>query len=73
MKETILTSIEKQAAKLSLQDHIELIEKLTHQLKGKSCNINNKADWQNLYGLGKGIWDNEEAQNHVNRLREDRI
>lgn len=73
MKVSILTSIEKQAAKLSLQDHIELMEKLTQQLKGKSINLNNKNDWKSLYGLGKGIWDNEDAQDHVNKLREDRI
>jgi len=73
MKESILISIEKQAAKLSLQEHIELIDKLTHQLKGKSINLNNKTDWKSLYGLGKGIWGNEDAQDHVNQLREDRV
>jgi hypothetical protein len=73
VKESILTSIEKQAAKLSLQDHIELIEKLTQQLKGKSINLSHENDWANLYGLGKGVWGNEDAQDHVNKLREDRV
>lgn len=73
MKQSILTSIEKQAEKLTIQDHIELIEKLTRQLKGKSINLHSKNDWKSLYGLGKGLWNNEDAQDHVNKLREDRI
>ena len=73
MDDSTLTSIEKQVKKLSLQDHIELIQKLMKQLKGKSININNKNNWKELYGLGKGLWDNEDAQEHVNKLREERI
>jgi hypothetical protein len=73
MKESILMSIEKQAVKLSIQDHIKLIEKLTKQLKSKSINLNTKNDWNDLYGLGKGLWNDEDAQDHVDALREDRI
>jgi len=29
--------------------------------------------WEALYGLGKGLWKKEDAQEYVNRLREDRI
>lgn len=29
-------------------------------------------DWNKLYGLGKGLWKGEDAQEHVNRLRKDR-
>lgn len=72
MKESILKIIEQQAADLSLHEHIELIEKLTHQLKEKSIHLNRKLDWKDLYGLGKGIWSEEDAQDYVNRLREDR-
>ncbi len=32
-----------------------------------------ELDWNKLYGLGKGLWNGEEAQEYVNRLREDRI
>ena len=73
MKVSILESIEKQAAKLSLQEHIELIEKLTHQLREKSTPLAQQLDWKDLYGLGKGLWGDEDAQNHIHRLREDRI
>lgn len=73
MNKSILKKIEQQAASLSLREHIELIEKLTHQLKEKSIHLNQKLDWKDLYGLGKGIWAEEDAQEYVNRLREDRI
>lgn len=29
--------------------------------------------WTKLYGLGKGIWNGEDAQAYVDRLREDRV
>lgn len=35
--------------------------------------IKKELDWNNLYGLGKGLWKGEDAQEYVNRLREDRI
>jgi hypothetical protein len=73
MKDSILESIEKQVAKLSLREHIELIDKLMHQLKEKTINSNQQLDWKDLYGLGKGLWGDEDVQDHVHRLREDRI
>ncbi len=30
-----------------------------------------RLNWETLYGSGKGLWD-EDAQNHVDGLREDR-
>jgi len=32
----------------------------------------NKLDWAALYGLGKGLWE-EDAQEYVDHLREDRM
>ena len=29
-------------------------------------------DWKPLYGLGKDLWKDEDAQEYVNQLREDR-
>lgn len=31
-----------------------------------------KLDWKELYGLGKGLWKTEDAQEFVNCLREER-
>ena len=30
------------------------------------------ASWNELYGLGKGVWDGQDAQEYVNEMREDR-
>jgi len=73
MKEAISKIIEQQVSKLSLREHIELIETLAHKLKEKSIDLNEKIDWKDLYGLGKGLWGKEDAQEYTNRLREDRI
>jgi hypothetical protein len=72
VQENLIEIIEKQAAKLSLHEHIKLMEALTHQLREKSLSAQQKLEWEELYGLGKGLWDNEDAQDYVNRLREDR-
>ncbi|MBT8363888.1 MAG: hypothetical protein KJP23_04225 [Deltaproteobacteria bacterium] len=72
MQEDSIITIEKQAAKLSLHEHIKLVEALTHQLREKSLSAQQKLEWDELYGLGKGLWNNEDAQNYVNRLREER-
>jgi hypothetical protein len=29
-------------------------------------------DWNELYGLGKGLWENKDAQQYINKLRKDR-
>jgi hypothetical protein len=31
-----------------------------------------QLDWNKLYGLGKGLWKGEDAQEYVDRLREER-
>jgi hypothetical protein len=31
-----------------------------------------ELNWKPLYGLGKGIWKGEDAQDYVDRPREDR-
>jgi len=72
MQDTPLEIIKKQTAKLSLHDHIELLEMLARQLREKSSSVRQDLDWSELYGLGKGLWDNEDAQDYVDRIREDR-
>ncbi len=72
MSQLELQNIEKQAAALSLDDLIKLIEVLAKQLKIKSQKTKSGHDWSALYGRGKGLWDGEDAQDYVNKLREDR-
>lgn len=68
-----LEKIEKEIDGLSLTDQRKLIEKLAGRLKKSEIGGTKALDWKNLYGLGKGIWKGEDAQDHVNRLREDRM
>ena len=72
MTQLELKNIEKQTAALSLDDHIKLMEVLAKQLKIKSQKSKPAYDWSALYGAGKGLWDGEDAQDYVSKLREDR-
>lgn len=72
MQESPLQTIEKEAAKLSLRDHIKLMEALARQLREKSKWAKHGLDWSAMYGIGKGLWENQDAQDYVNSLREDR-
>lgn len=68
-----LEKIEKEAERLTPQEQLKLVERLVHQLMKTGLIIKKELDWNNLYGLGKGLWKGEDAQEYVNRLREDRI
>ena len=72
MQESTLQTIQEQAAKLSLQDHIKLMEALARQLREKSEMAKQALDWSAIYGLGKGLWGNQAAQEYVNSLRQER-
>jgi len=66
MKEKLIKII----AKTSDENAGKMMKEL--QRLEKSTRTRKKLDWNKLYGLGKGLWD-EDAQEYVNRLREDRL
>ena len=68
-----LQSITQQAETLPLPEYIELIERLVHKLREQTLPEPKRLDWTPLYGMGKGLWNGEDAQDYVNRLREDRV
>ncbi|MEW6052165.1 MAG: hypothetical protein AB1552_00030 [Nitrospirota bacterium] len=68
-----LERIEKEIERLSPKDQLKLVEKLAHQLRKTGIAVKKELDWKNLYGLGKGLWKGEDAQDYVNSLREDRV
>lgn len=72
MPVTPIEILEKEAQKLSLPDHIKLIETLVRQLREKSTPVSRRIDWKELYGIGKGLWGGQDAQDYVNGLREER-
>jgi len=72
-KGVTLEKIEKEIEKLTPQEQLKLVERLAHQLRKAGLAMKKELDWNKLYGLGKGLWKGEDAQEYVNRLREDRI
>jgi hypothetical protein len=68
-----LGKIEKEIGQLSPKDQLKLVEKLAHQLRKSGVTRKRELDWKDLYGLGKGLWKSEDAQEYVNRLREERV
>ena len=70
---TTLAKIEKEIEKLSPRDQLKLVEKLAHQLRKSGIMVKRELDWKALYGVGKGLWKGEDAQEYVNRLREERV
>jgi hypothetical protein len=67
-----IEKIEKEIKDLSPQEQLKLLETLAHQLRKIYLPAIKELDWKKLYGLGKGLWEKEDAQKYVNRLREDR-
>lgn len=72
-KASTLEKIEKEIERLSPKEQLRLVEKLAHHLRKTGLSVKKELDWKNLYGLGKGLWRGEDAQECVNRLREDRV
>ena len=70
-KGVTLEKIEKEIKRLTQQEQLKLVEKLAHQLRKTGLAVKKELDWNKLYGMGKGLWK-EDAQEYVNRLREER-
>jgi hypothetical protein len=70
---SMIGKIEKEIERLSPKDQLKLVEKLAHQLRKSGITAKKDLDWKGLYGLGKGLWKGEDAQQYVNRLREERV
>ncbi len=68
----VLRKIEKETYSLTSQEKLKLVEKLVHQISKTSLEVKKELDWDKLYGVGKELWKGEDAQDYVNRLREDR-
>lgn len=68
-----LKKIEKELDHLSKADQVKLLNRLINRLRKKNLTIKKELDWTKLYGVGRGLWKDEDAQKYVNRLREERI
>ena len=65
-----MNTILKEAATLTAMEQLELIENIIYLMK-QTRKENNK--WDDIYGIGKGIWNGIDGQDYVNQMREDRI
>ncbi|MCX5803954.1 MAG: hypothetical protein NTU69_10570 [Proteobacteria bacterium] len=70
-KQAAVENIEKAIEGLTPQEQLRLVEKLAQQLRKTVLIPKKELNWGKLYGLGKGLW-NEDAQKYVSRSREDR-
>lgn len=73
MSDVTLVRIEKEVERLTLEEQLNLLERLVHRIRRVESTSKKKLDWKELYGLGKNLWKGEDAQEYVNRLREDRV
>jgi hypothetical protein len=72
-KNKTLTKIEKEIDKLTSDQQLKLLERLIHRIKLMKKRHKRELDWKKLYRLGKGLWNNEDAQEYVNWSRQDRL
>ena len=67
-----LKKIEREIEKLSTDEQLKLVERLIHRVRKTRSDSKKELNWRKLYGLGKGLWENKDAQEYVNYLRKDR-
>jgi len=65
-----LSQILSEISALELSEKLRLLELIIHNINLSS--EQQYLDWISLYGSGKEIWEDEDAQEYVNNLREDR-
>jgi hypothetical protein len=68
-----LEKIESQIMNLPVSEQIHLIERIARRVRSVQTKSGIALNWNDLYGMGKGIWRGDDAQDYVNRAREDRI
>jgi hypothetical protein len=68
-----LEKIESQIMRLPVSEQIHLIERIARRVRSVQTKSEIVLNWNDLYGTGKGIWRGNDAQDYVNRAREERI
>jgi len=68
-----LDKIESQIMNLPVSEQIHLIERIARRVRSVQGQSETTLNWTDLYGSGKGIWVGCDAQDYVNRAREERI
>jgi hypothetical protein len=68
-----LEKIESQIMSLPVSEQIHLIKRIARRVRSVQIKSETTLNWNDLYGMGKGIWRGDDAQDYVNRAREERI
>ena len=68
-----LEKIESQIMSLPVSEQIYLIERIARRVRSVQTKSGITLNWNDLYGTGKGLWRGDDAQDYVNRAREERI
>jgi hypothetical protein len=68
-----LEKIESQIMSLPVSEQIHLIERIARRVRSVQTKAAMALNWNDLYGMGKGIWRGDDAQDYVNGAREERI
>ena len=68
-----LEKIESQIMNLPVSEQIQLIERIARRVRSVQTKSGITLNWNDLCGTGKGIWEGDDAQDYVNRVREGRI
>jgi hypothetical protein len=71
-KRPVLEEVKRMVSDLTPQDQLRLVETLARRLRKAEFHEKKGVDWNELYGLGKGLWTDEDAQDYVSRVRADR-
>lgn len=69
---SVLSKISEEIKQLTAQEQLYIVESIIHHLRKTELRTERDLDWSNLYGLGRGLWKGEDAQEYVDRLRSDR-
>ena len=67
-----LKKIESQIMNLPVSEQIQLIERIAKRVRSVQKKLGIVLNWNDLYGTGKGVWGGDDAQDYVNRAREER-
>jgi len=68
-----LDELENQIMNLPISEQIYLIERIARRVRLVQVKPDTRLNWNDLYGLGSGIWESDDAQDYVNRSREERL
>jgi len=70
--ETALEQIEREVRQLPPDQQLQLVERIVRGLREANLGEKRDLDWDEIYGIAKDLWNGEDAQEYVNRMREDR-